>query len=146
MSNESKRYVFNDNAKWSKVILCMPYVLREIEISIKDNKGKSHKTNLSGDERDFLLVVIMAYDMNALQYKQADECITMLSYEDIARQLKCSRSKAYRICSRLIENKLLICSNKDNRKGTSKSAYIPNVETLQKHIKNYLEKYPEYKI
>ena len=72
--------------------------------------------------------------MNALQYKQADECITMLSYEDIARQLKCSRSKAYRICSRLIENNLLICSNKDNRKGTSKSAYIPNVETLQKHI------------
>ena len=74
MSNESKRYVFNDNAEWSKVVRCMPCVLHKIEIEIKDNKGKTHKTNMNGNERDVLMLIILSYDMNALQYKQADEC------------------------------------------------------------------------
>ena len=124
----------------------MPCVLHEIEIDIKDNKGKKHKTYLSGNERDVLLFVILSYDMNALQYKQTDECNVLLSCQDIAECFNFSRSTAYRICNRLIENKLLKCTNKKERKGTSKSAYIPNVETLKKYIKDYLEKHPNFKI
>ena len=84
--------------------------------------------------------------MNALQYKQTDECNVLLSCQDIAEYFNFSRSTAYRICNRLIENKLLKCTNKKERKGTSKSAYIPNVETLKKYIKDYLEKHPNFKI
>lgn len=146
MSNESKRYIFSDNAEWSKVARCMPCVLHKIEIDIKDNKGKKHKTNLSGNERDVLMLFILSYDMNALQYKQADECNVLLSCGDIAEYFNFSRATAYRICNRLIENGLLKCTNKDERKGTSKSAYIPNVETLRKHIKDFLEKHPNFKI
>ena len=89
---------------------------------------------------------ILSYDMKALQYKQADECNVLLSCQDIAECFGFSRSTAYRICSCLIENKLLKCTNKDERKGTSKSAYIPNVETLKGHINDYLEKHPKFKI
>lgn len=70
MSNESKRYVFSDNAEWSKVVRCMPCVLHTIDIDIKDTKGETYKTNLSGNERDVLMLFILSYDMNALQYKQ----------------------------------------------------------------------------
>ncbi len=124
----------------------MPCILAQIEICIEDNKGKKHKTNLSGDERGVLSFVILSYDMNALQYKQADECNVLLSCQNIADSFGFSRSKAYRVCNRLIENGLLKCTNKDERKGTSKSAYIPNVETLQKHIKNFLDKHPNFKM
>lgn len=146
MSSESKRYVFSDNAEWSKVSRCMPCVLHKIEIDIKGTKGKTHKTNLSGNERDVLMLFILSYDMNALQYKQSDECNVLLSCGDIAKYFGFNPSTACRICNRLIENKLLKCTNKDERKGTSKSAYIPNVETLQKYVNDFLEKYPEFKI
>ena len=146
MSNESKRYIFSDNAEWSKVVRCMPCVLHTIDIDIKDTKGETYKTNLSGNERDVLMLFILSYDMNALQYKQTDECNVLLSCQDIAEYFNFSRSTAYRICNRLIENKLLKCTNKKERKGTSKSAYIPNVETLKKYIKDYLEKHPNFKI
>ncbi len=146
MSNESKRYVFSDDAEWSKVARCMPCVLHKIEIEIKDTKGKTYKTNLNGNERDILMFIILSYDMNALQYKQAGECNVLLSCKDIEEYFDFSRTTAYRICNRLVENGLLKCTNKGKRKGTSKSAYIPNVETLQKHIKDFLEKHPDFKI
>lgn len=124
----------------------MPCVLHKIRIDIMDNKCETHKTNMNGNERDVLMFVILSYDMNALQYKQADECNVLLSCKDIAEYFDFSRTTAYRICSRLVDNGLLKCTNKDKRKGTSKSAYIPNVETLQKHINDFLEEHPNFKI
>ena len=36
----------------------MPCVLHTIDIDIKDTKGETYKTNLSGNERDVLMLFI----------------------------------------------------------------------------------------
>lgn len=124
--------VFNDNGKWSKgnIYLSMALV---------------SKYRLSGNHLAVLLYIISAYNRKIFSYKTEEETSVFVSYDDLQHYLNSNEKTPKNVVKALLEWKLIICENLDERKGKSKYQYKPNVKLLNEILSEYLDNFPELK-
>lgn len=124
--------VFNENGKWSKENIYLGMALLS-------------KYRLSGNHLAVLLYVISAYNRKVFSYKTEEETGVFVSYDDLQRYLNSNEKTPKNVIKALLEWKLIICENLDERKGKSKYQYKPNIKLLNEILSEYLDDFPELK-
>lgn len=81
-------------------------------------------------------VLIMFYII--MQYESYRQSSVKVSYGDLAKILNCSKCWVRKEIDFLLRHDYLILEQKN--RGRAKSQYVPNVQTLQTLLKNYLRK------
>ncbi len=89
--------------------------------------------NLSNIEQSIFLYICMVYD-NA---NESGREPIKLSYTDIAKIINCSDGGVRKAIANLIAEKLLLAIGE--RKGKSKTKYVPNVEKLHNELLRYCD-------
>lgn len=87
--------------------------------------------NLSNIEQSIFIYICMVYD-NA---NESGREPIKLSYTDIAKIINCSNGGIRKAITNLITEKLLLAIGE--RKGKSKTQYVPNVEKLHNELLQY---------
>lgn len=124
--------VFNDNGKWSKENIYLGMALLS-------------KYRLSGNHLAVLLYIISAYNRKVFSYKTEEETGVFVSYDDLQRYLNSNEKTPKNVIKALLEWKLIICENLDERKGKSKYKYKPNIKLINEILSEYLDNFPELK-
>lgn len=122
--------VFNDGLKWSKVNT--PLAIAVIS-----------EYKLGGIQLAILLYIIDNYNRDVFSYKQQKGC--KVSYTELAHKCSCPTITAKKNIQTLLEKKLIICANSEERKGRKSYCYVPNVEKLNGMLEDYLQAHPEDK-
>lgn len=127
MNYENKR-LYVDVSKWGAPTRYVTFSIDLLDWLIEQN--------LSTIEMNLFLSIAMRYD-NAHESQRKPQGY---SYADLAELGRCSKNAVINAIKNLIDKKLLLCVNKNERAGRGKLLYMPDIENIHKALKVYVNK------